>query len=247
MSISRSFFEKIYQRYNSKRFLSSDPVIFPHRFKDPRDIEIAALISSSLAYGNVKQIINILNRIFEIMKKPSDYMANANTSRIKKDFSRLKHRFTTSHELSSFIIKLKDLHTNNISLENLFLNFYKPQRPLYESYTPFIKNIFSNYFPTLIPDPEKKSAMKRFNLFLRWMVRKDNIDFGLWKNIKKSDLIYPLDTHIHSFALKNKITSRKDNSIKTAYEITCFFKKINPDDPVKYDFAISRTGILKRF
>ncbi|MCX7641087.1 MAG: TIGR02757 family protein [Elusimicrobiales bacterium] len=244
---TKDFFERIYLKYTNKNYLFSDPIIFPWRFKEKTDIEIAALISSSLSYGNVKQIHNILEKIFFILKIPSNYLKNTTDEKIKKDFKNIKHRFTTGKEVSHFLIKLKYIYILNKDMESVFLKFYNQHDSIDISYTNFILNIFGLKFKTLIPNPQNKSAMKRFNMFLRWMVRKDNIDFGIWKNISTTKLIYPLDTHIHKFALKNNITSRKDSSIITAIEITNFFKKLNSKDPVKYDFAISRLGILKSF
>lgn len=205
------------------------------------------MISSSLAYGNVKQIIKVLEKIFSILKNPTQYIKTSSPQKILRDFNYIKHRFTEGKEIAKLIIRLKQIYIVHKDMESLFLKFYIREKPIHFSYTPFITTIFGNSFKTLIPNPQKNSAMKRFNMFLRWLVRKDNIDFGIWQNVSKSDLIYPLDTHIHKFAIENNITKRKDNSIKTALEITYFFKKINNDDPLKYDFAISRLGILKRF
>lgn len=247
MLLNKHFFEKIYEKYTKKKYLFTDPIIFPTMFRNKTDIEISSLISSSLAYGNVKQIISTLQKIFNTLKNPTQYIKNSSNKKILKEFKKLKHRFTDGIEIAELLIKLKDIYKNNKDFESLFLKFYIKGNPIHLSYTPFIINIFGNKFKTLIPDPQKNSAMKRFNMFLRWMVRKDEIDFGIWENILKSDLIYPLDTHIHKFAIKNNITKRKDNSIKTALEITYFFKNINKDDPVKYDFALSRIGILERF
>lgn len=244
--IKKDYLEKIYNLYNSKRYLLTDPIIFPSRFSKKADIEIASLISSSLSYGKVEQILKTLQKVFSILSSPLEYLKSSSTKKIIKDFKDIKHRFTTSYELASFLIRLKELYTHNKDMEEAFLRFYSPKKRINHSYTPFLLKTFGCNFKTLIPDPRKKSAMKRFNMFLRWMVRKDNIDFGIWKRISTSLLIYPLDTHIHRFALLNKITKRKDNSIKTAYEITDFFSKIEPQDPVKYDFAITRLGILQR-
>ena len=243
--LNNKFFERIYKTYNSKRYLFSDPILFPSRFSKKEDVEIASIISSSLSYGNVKQIINTLERIFSIISSPLEYLKQSSKEKIMRDFKNIKHRFTTNKEISSFLIKLKEIYTNYEDMESAFLKFYIKNKTMDLSYTNFIIAIFGNNFKTLLPDPRKKSPMKRFNMFLRWMVREDDIDFGLWKKVLKSDLIYPLDTHIHRFAIINGITNRKNRSIKTTIEITDFFKKINPEDPVKYDFAISRLGILE--
>ncbi len=248
MTPSKKFFEDIYRKYNKKEFIYSDPLQFPKLFKEKKDIEIAALISSSLAYGNVKQIIKSLKKIFEIINKPYEYVINTTEDKLKKDFHNFKYRFTTSKEIINLILNLKEAYNKNEDLNQMFSKYLdKNTQNVYQATILFLKEFIKYKTPTLIPDPDKKSAMKRFNLFLRWVIRKDEIDFGIWGNISPSLLIIPLDTHILSISQKLNITKRKDNSIKTALEITEFFKKINYSDPAKYDFALTRASIVKNF
>jgi len=246
--LEKKFFEETYARYNKESFIYTDPLQFPKKFKDKKDIEISALLSSSLAYGNVKQIIKSLEKIFEKLKNPYEYVILTPEERIKKDFIGFKHRFTKGLEIANMILNLKDLYEKYGSMEKAFLkHINKEDTNAYPATIRFLKEFLIRKTPTLIPDPNKKSAFKRFNLFLRWLVRKDEVDMGIWKNIPPSFLIIPLDTHMLNISRKLGITKRKDNSIITALEITNYFKKINSKDPVKYDFSLTRAPILKRF
>lgn len=243
----KTYLEKLYKKYNKKELIYSDPVQFIHRYNDFQDIEIAAIISSSFAYGNVKQIIKSLEFIFSKIKKPYYYIKDANNNRFKRDFKNFKHRFTNSKELCSFMINIKKMYKKYRTMEELFKKHYKPQsKNIHSTTIDFLKEFLIHKTPSLIPDPNKKSAFKRFNLFLRWMIRKDEIDIGIW-NLPLSKLIIPLDTHMYNIAKRLNITKRNDTGIKTAFEITDFFKKINPSDPVKYDFSLTREPILKKF
>ncbi|GAB4029924.1 MAG: TIGR02757 family protein [Elusimicrobiota bacterium] len=250
MALNKKFFEDLYKKYNSRKYAYSDPISLVYSYKKNEDIEIAALIASSLAYGNVKQIIKSLSAIFSVMgNSPRLFLEKRSDREISRSFLNFKHRFTTGAELAIFMLNIKKAIRENGSLENLFIKNLKKDEPdLSASIYSFI-NSFNSIAcaPTLTPCPEKKSSFKRFNLFLRWMIRKDAIDLGIWEKISPSMLIIPLDTHMLSISQKLGITNRKDGSMKTAREITDFFRTINPYDPVKYDFSLTRTGILKNF
>jgi len=244
----KDFFEKIYDKYNKKDFIYSDPLQFPRKFSKKADIEISALISSSLAYGNVKQIIKTLDYVFSVMKNPYYYVIDTDSKKIIDDFKNFKHRFTKGKELSHLILNLKETYKNHRDLEDFFIKHLGGEEEnIYNPSMRFLKSFLKFKTPTLIPDPEKKSSFKRFNLFLRWLVRKDEVDLGVWEKIPTAILIIPLDTHMRRISMELAITRRKDTTIKTAIEITNFFKKIEPKDPVKYDFSLTRAPILKNF
>lgn len=251
MPPSKSFFENLYKKYNKRSYAFSDPISLVYRYeKEPSECEIAALIASSLAYGNVKQILKSVNGIFSVMGKSLRlYLKKKTPSQIAKDFLNFKHRFTTGAELATFFVNIKNTLKEYDSIENLFRKSIKNEDSNYlNAIYRFIDEFNSlAYTPTLTPSTKKKSSFKRFNLYLRWMIRKDAIDMGIWKEIKPSGLIIPLDTHMFSISRNLEITSRKDVSMKTALKITSFFKSINPADPVKYDFSITRIGILQNF
>jgi uncharacterized protein (TIGR02757 family) len=238
--------------------ISPDPLQFLHIYKDEKDIEVFGFLASVFAYGNVKQINNTLERIRTIVKnKPYNYVVEF-APKNYKDFNGLKHRFYNGEDILNLFLVLKSVLRLHGSLKNLFLGYYNSREPN-------LKNAISHFSERLIsevkkqtksinvcrgiqfmfPKPEKGSACKRMNLFLRWMVRKDELDFGLWGEIPANKLIIPVDTHIAKICLKLKLTSRKNVSWKMAEEITENLKKYDPFDPVKYDFALCHIGMRK--
>lgn len=242
----KDYFENIYNQWTSPQYIHPDPLEFLHRYKDKRAIEIVALLAACLAYGNVKQILkSVQNAIKPIENSPFEQLKMFSADRIKSELKGFKHRFTTDAEISCFLINIKNACAKYGSLENLFLAGDKPEEKTIEnSLYNFINAFNSNgRAPSLTPDPALKSSFKRINLFLRWVVRKDNVDLGIWEKISPSRLIIPLDTHMRQVALSLGITQRKDTSMKTALEITKFFSGICPEDPVKYDFSLTRAGI----
>ncbi len=246
-----------YEAFDKSK-ISPDPLQFLHLYKEEGDIEVMGFIASLFAFGNVKQIINSLEKIRRIVgEKPYSYVVKF-TQKDYKDFKGLKHRFYSQEDIIHLFLVMKGVYQNYGSLKNLFLSFYNPQEPN-------LKNAiskFSNHFVKIVmeqtnqdkvsqgikfmfPKPEKGSACKRMNLFLRWMVRKDELDFGLWKEIPPSKLLIPVDTHIAKICTSLKLTTRKNVSWNMAEEITENLKKFDPNDPVKYDFALCHIGMRK--
>ena len=237
--------ENLYIRYNRRDYVSPDPLQFLYNYDNFHDIEIVALLSASLAYGNVKMILKSIDKILNIINVPNEYVKSASLYKMNKDFYNFKHRFTKGNEIASLLFSIKNIYIRHGSMYNLFLKIFKQSN---ENITETIKIFFNNYFSdcsTLIPDPEKGSACKRIFLFLRWLVRKDKVDLGIWEHILPSVLIVPLDTHMLKIANLLKLTERKNNGFKTAKEITENFAKLNSYDPVKYDFVLTRFGIRK--
>jgi uncharacterized protein (TIGR02757 family) len=169
--------------------------------------------------------------------------------RIFSSLSSFKHRFTTGTEMADFLINILKILKEDGSIEKYFFKGYNPSSVNLENAIYSFARRFNAMTPTptLMPDHDKKSSFKRLNLFLRWMIRKDDVDLGVWKKIPRSKLIIPLDTHMFRISRRLGITMRKQPDMKTAIEITDFFRKISPDDPVKYDFALTRPGINKNF
>lgn len=243
--INKRSFESLYGKYNHRRFVHPDPLEFLYDYKDVRDREIVALIASSLAYGRVRQILKSVSRVLKVMgASPSAYLKKSNDNEIRKAFKGFKHRFTTGDDISCLLIGMRSAIEGHGSLENCFLFGLKDKDcTVLEALTSFEKELSSMSCLNLIPSAEKKSACKRLNLFLRWMVRKDAVDPGGWKTVPPSKLIVPLDTHMHRLARELGFTKRKQANLRTALEITEAFRKIEPGDPVKYDFALTRFGI----
>jgi uncharacterized protein (TIGR02757 family) len=238
-----------YRAFN-KTNISPDPLQFLHLFKNPEDIETAGFISSVFAYGNVSQIINTLNKIFNAAgKNPYEFVYNYHSS---KDIKDIIHRFYTTHDINLFFQVYKRILNKYGSLEKMFLKGYDPsEKNIKSSLNEFSKKLLNKSdeitdgIKFMFPLPEKGSSCKRMNLFLRWMVRKDELDFGLWKGITTDKLIIPVDTHVARICTELGLTSRKNVSWKMAEEITDNLKEFDPVDPVKYDFAICHIGMRK--
>jgi len=237
----------LYNQYNRRRYVHPDPLEFLYSYKDIRDREIAGLIASSLAYGRVAQILKSVAFVLDKMN-PSPYLflKNSTYTSINRTFAGFTHRFASQDHLAAFLAGIKNVIAEFGSLHKCFLAGFSADN---ENVIPAM-----TFFSTQLTDgkkkpghlvalPEKGSACKRMNLFLRWMARKDRVDPGGWNGIPLSKLIIPLDTHMHRISLALNLTKRKQANMATALEITSGFKKIVPDDPVKYDFALTRFGI----
>ncbi|MHB1688521.1 MAG: TIGR02757 family protein [Ignavibacteriaceae bacterium] len=250
--------------YHYKAFdksqISPDPLQFLHLFNDEKDIEVIGFIASLFAYGNVTQIINSLNKILLVAKNhPYDFVLNFSKKNSDSTFKNFKHRFYTSDDIQILFLMLHNVYLAHGSLKNLFTSFYEPtELSLKNSLNKFSKHFLelvkskapSNKLTLglkfMFPLPELGSACKRMNLFLRWMVRKDELDFGLWSDLITPDkLIIPVDTHIARVCQSLRLTKRKNVSWLMAEEITSNLRKLDPADPVKYDFAICHIGMRK--
>jgi len=245
--------ERLYNSFDFQSTVERDPIRFPKRYKNPLDIEIAGIIASFFAYGNIKSFCNFLEGLFNIMgQHPSEFILNFNPSSLMKKLE-IKYRFSSVYDVVAFLFILKkliqqspiksleyyfqsDSHIQKIS--NFVQSVFKVNlEPIYG------KNIKTKGLLHFFPDPLKGSPCKRINLFLRWMVRERDIDFALWNTIKPSELIIPLDVHIWRVSKKLGFTKRNTQSIKTAMEITEYLKKIEPEDPLKYDFVLCHGDI----
>ena len=249
--------------YHYKAFdrttISPDPLEIPHRFKNMYDIEITAFIASVFAYGNVTQILKSLNTILEIMDNdPHNFVIEYNHKKDKKIFQDLKHRFYTGEDIAALFAGLSEIYKTYGSLNYLFLLYYFEKADNIKGALSFFSNNLtdiviksskhsSNGIKFMFPDPSKGSACKRQNLFLRWMIRDDELDFGFWKEIPPSKLIIPVDTHIAQISKKLYLTKRENVSWKMAEEITNNLKKFDSNDPVKYDFALFGLGVFEKF
>jgi uncharacterized protein (TIGR02757 family) len=243
---TKGFLEKTYKELNRPEFIHPDPLEFVWRYKSAADREVVGLIAACLAYGNVTQILRSVEKVLAPMgKAPAAWIQRTPPAAIKKRLAGFKHRFTTGAEMAVFLLNIKHALETSGSLEKLFLKGYKAEEPTVEEALYRFINAFNAKAcaPTLTPCPEHKSSFKRVNLFLRWMIRKDAVDPGVWAGIPPSKLLIPLDTHMRQVSMSMGITRRKDTSMKTAVEITAFFSRVAPSDPVKYDFALTRAGI----
>ena len=248
MRTNKALFERTYRDFNKPEFIHPDPLEFVRRYKHRADREIAGFIAACLAYGNVTQILKSVEKVLAPMgASPAAWLENTDKERIKRTFIAFKHRFTTGAELAVFLFNIKRALNRHGSLENLFLLGYdKDETTVENAIYKFVNNFnVQGRASSLTPRPEHKSSFKRVNLYLRWMVRKDAVDPGVWTGVSPSKLLIPLDTHMRQVSMKLGITTRKDTSMKTAAEITAYFRTVEPEDPVKYDFALTRAGIRR--
>ena len=246
----RERLDDLYRSYNHRRYVHPDPLEFLYGYPDVRDRELVALISSSLAYGRVAQILKSVAQILRKMdNRPWSFLLNTSKGAILKLFADFKHRFTTGEEMAFMLLGAKRIIESFGSIHECFMaGFHDDQDSILSGLSYLVREL-GNTVPemknSLLPLPSGGSACKRWNLFLRWMIRKDSIDPGGWAGVHPSKLIIPLDTHMHNICLRLNITNRKQADMRTALQITDAFREIAPHDPVRYDFALTRLGIRK--
>lgn len=239
--------ETLYLSYNRRRYIHPDPLEFIYRYETRADREIVGMIASALAFGRVGQILLALERVFKAMgPSPSDYLLTATRRSLSRDFEGFVYRFVRDRHLVDFLFGLSCLSRDFGSLEQCFcIGMSQDDETLVPAMAHLVRNIKAHGPDPgyLLADPEKGSACKRMNLFLRWMARKDRVDPGVWTTLEPDRLIVPLDTHMHTISGRLGLTERRQADMKTALEITRAFSKISAHDPVKYDFALTRFGI----
>ncbi|MHC4666078.1 MAG: TIGR02757 family protein [Planctomycetota bacterium] len=248
--------ERLYTRHNRRELIKPDPLQFVYNYSEPADMEIAGFLAAALAYGRVQQIEKSLTGLFERMAdRPSQFIRDFNRQKRAK-LADFKHRFTAGDDISDLLTLLKTLLNRYGSIETFFLRGHDPgDVNIIPALSTFCKSLLNMYAARhngqvtkglgyLLADPAAGSACKRLNLFLRWMVRSDSVDTGLWKTVDKAKLIVPVDVHMSRFCKILGLYDRKTVSLAAAVEITRSFAQINPTDPVKYDFALSRIGIV---
>ena len=238
----------LYERYNRREFIHPDPLEFLFYYEDIRDREIVGLIASSLAYGRVVQILKSVSIVLEKMApSPFEFITSNSEKDFLHTFKSFKHRFTTGEELTALCLGIKAAIRKHGSLEACFSSrFDRGNGAVCSALAGFCTELHSDSqdgYNSLIPKPEKGSACKRLHLYLRWMTRRDGVDPGGWDSISASDLIVPLDIHMHRIGLALGLTGRKQSDIRTAKEVTDGFRAFSPEDPVKFDFSLTRLGI----
>ncbi len=245
--IDRAKLDMLYHSYNHRKFVHPDPLEFLYDFPDPLDREIVGLTASSLAYGRVAQILKSVSKVLERMPEPGQFLHDSSRDNLQRTFQDFKHRFTSGEELASMLYGAGRVIRRYGSIGNCFMAGMSDTD---ENILPGLCHLVDEIsheagseLSFLLPHPSRKSACKRLNLFLRWMVREDDVDPGGWKDVSPSMLLVPLDVHMHRICRSPGITDRKQADLRTVIEVTDFFRKINPNDPVKYDFALTRFGI----
>lgn len=242
--------EKV-EQYNHPKFIDSDPIQLVHQFSQKEDIEIIGLLIASIAWGNRTAIINNGKKLIQIMQnKPYDFIMNYQ----EQDFKHIQfvHRTFNQTDLDFFIRSLQNIYTNYGSVEATFKphsSISNAQGRIINFRNHFLQTLHENRSSKHISNPEKNSAAKRLNMYLRWMCRKDNkgVDFGIWDSIPMSELNIPLDVHTANIGRKLNLISRKQNDGKTLNEIMGHLQSFDSNDPSKYDFALFGLGAFENF
>lgn len=240
--------ERIHAQFNKRAYVDPDPLVFLYEYSDPGDREIVALIASSLAYGRVAQILKSVRKVLSVLgPSPRAFLMKSSRAVVDEALEGFKHRFSSGHEIALLLEGAKKAIERHGSLEGSFLSGYSSRHenvlPALAKFSEALCCEFEGAESYLLPSPENGSACKRVNLMLRWLVRSDEVDPGGWRELPASKLVVPLDTHMFRIASGLGLTSRNSADLRTAVEITRGFAAIAPEDPVKFDFSLTRSGI----
>ena len=240
--------EALYGAYNRRDFVHPDPVELVHEYANPDDRETVGLIAALLAYGRVRQILASARWVLERLgPSPARVLWDAAPSKLTARAAGFRHRFQTGIELAALLIAMRAMMRRHGSLGRAFAAAVQPgDRTILPALAAWVGELSRDAGQRcghLLPDPRRGSACKRLHLYLRWMVRRDAVDVGCWKGIGAERLIVPLDVHMHRLARALGATGRASADARTAEQVTGAFRTICPDDPVKYDFALTRLGI----
>lgn len=242
--------EKVIQ-YNTFDFIESDPIQIPHFYSLKEDIEIAGFLSATIAWGNRKMIINNAKKLMDLMgNSPYDFVMSHTEDHLES-LDNFVHRTFNSIDARTFIKALQHIYKNHEGLEAVFAKNQEEnsmQKSIHEFKKLFFEIEHLQRTQKHISDPLNNSAAKRINMYLRWMVRNDNkVDFGIWKSISTSKLSCPLDVHSGNVARKLGLLKRKQNDAKALAELDLALRKLDKNDPVKYDFALFGLGVFEGF
>ncbi len=264
-SLLKDRLDHLYQTFDL-RYLSPDPLEIVHRYSEPDDREVVGFLASSLAYGQVDQILASVNHALALMESdgrtPAQFVRTFDPYTDAERFRAFKHRFSRGEDLACLLYWMRQAVEETGSLGGFFLRGYRPEEPhIGKSLSRFVHRLLSldrgPFYPAglpepgqgvryFLPSPEDGSACKRLNLYLRWMVRRgDGLDFGLWREVSAAHLVIPLDSHVSRIARYVGLTHRLTPSWQAALEVTDQLRRFDPRDPVKYDFSLCRLGILK--
>ncbi|OQY37680.1 MAG: TIGR02757 family protein [Spirochaetaceae bacterium 4572_7] len=233
----------LYNKYNKKSFIHPDPLETVYRFTNKDDMEVVGLIASSFAIGNLKAMLKFLDSLFIVMgSSPYNFLKDTSIEDLTEIFTDSYYRYYKAPDIIEFLLSIKNIINRYCSIEKWVMTLYRSND---ETIVPLMKIMANelNVGSTLIPKSSGNSGFKRLALYFRWMVRNDDVDLGLWKGIPRSKLIIPLDTHIMRISNILGFTSSKTNSMANTLKITAAFRALEPDDPVKWDFSLSRLGI----
>lgn len=246
----KDFLDRKVDEYDQPSFIKDDPVCIPHMFSQKQDIEIAGFFAAIFAWGNRTTIINKSKELMKLMDNAPYQFITQHQDKDLKKLLEFKHRTFNTTDLLYFITFFRDHYKKKSTLESAFI--------MHGSTVEEMLTGFHHYFFSLehvpgrtkkhIATPEKNSTCKRLNMFLRWMVRRNSrVDFGIWKKIHPSQLICPIDLHVARVAKRFHLLHRKQTDWNAALELTGYLRTLDPDDPVKYDFALFGLGVIEKY
>jgi uncharacterized protein (TIGR02757 family) len=247
-STLKTFLEETYRRFHREEYIDPDPLSRVRMYPNLQDREVAAFLCASLALGRVGGILKACDAVLAPLGNPlRENLLQASAEDLSFWFRDFRYRFFGSTEIVSFLSALQGLLRQWGTLEDCFATGYQgmsadPHRGI-EKIFQVMESHKRGSWGILLSDPSKGGGMKRWHLFLRWMVRKDGIDLGGWEVMKPSALKVPVDTHLYRFSLGWGITRRRSIDRTTVEEITEAFRRVDPEDPVRFDFSVSRLGI----
>jgi len=257
-ALLRPALERLLAGTDAAARVRGDPVELPHRYRDPQDVEVAALLSAALAYGRVDLFKPRLTALLEALgPSPAETARSSTPVELMRKARGFAYRMTDARDVACLLYGAGAVLREHGSLGACFTGHYAASRSVRTALGAFVDDLCAPDFtpitgkraPTrrlkhLLPHPSRGSACKRLNLFLRWMVRgPDGVDFGLWRDIPAAELVMPLDTHVHRIGTFIGLTRRKDLSWRTAEDVTMRLRRLDAQDPVRYDFALSHLGI----
>jgi uncharacterized protein (TIGR02757 family) len=250
-----------YRAWNRRRYVHPDPLELLYWHEDPADQEVVGLVAACLAYGRVTQILASARRVLAVMGGegnspsapggagggPRAFLERTPAEGIARMCAGFTHRFTTGREMAALLAGIKRAVADHGSLEKLFAAGLGRRDPdvlgALARFVGELRSYAGSVLPSLLPSPADGSACKRLNLFLRWMARRDAVDPGPWTTVPAAKLVVPLDTHMFRIARSLGLTRRGQADLKTALEITAGFRALRPDDPVRYDFSLTRLAL----
>ena len=246
--------DSLAKKYETKDFIKDDPVQFIHLFKERGDIEAAGFLAALFAFGKREVFIKKLNALFNLMEmRPYEFVQNFDSEKILNGFN---YRFIKECDLAAFLKAYRKLIIKDkMCLEELFNLGYKEEGNVFGCLQYVCDYFYENTpgngsacdypgYKFMLSNPKNKGAMKRMNMFLRWMVRRNSpVDLGIWSFLKPSELFIPLDVHVGNISRKIWLLKRNQNDARAVVELTAKLKEFDPNDPVKYDFALFGFGV----
>lgn len=246
----RESLDRLYRTYNRRAYVGTDPLAYLYDFDRMGERELVALVASALAFGNVKQIMRSIGTVLDVLgDSPVDFVMNSSPRKLRSVFSGFKHRWARGGDLACLLLGARHVIETYGSLEKCIADAHESSHrdvvPALTVFTAEIARGSGGDAGCLVPSPRRGSACKRLNLFLRWMVRRDDVDPGGWSHVPAAKLIVPLDIHMYRWGRALRFTERRRADLRTAREVTDAFREIAPDDPVKYDFTLTRLAVVR--